>query len=71
VTGDGRHLSELTDGVVTVCVASLSPSPFGWSGTWLQFRRPTGEVSEKFCHADPGIAPQFRSLDLSLGNGNR
>ena len=35
-----RHLSELLDGVPTVRVASLSPSPFGWNGTWLQFGPP-------------------------------
>jgi hypothetical protein len=60
-----RHLSELVDGVATVHVASLSPSPFGWNGTWLQFGPPIGNVSENLVGRMPGIDPQFRSLDLT------
>jgi hypothetical protein len=60
-----RHLSELVDGVATVRVASLSPSPFGWNGTWLQFGPPIGNVSENLVGRMSGIDPQFRSLDLT------
>jgi len=60
-----RPLSELVDGVATVRVASLSPSPFGWNGTWLQFGPPLGDVSENLVGSMPGIDPQFRSLDLT------
>jgi hypothetical protein len=60
-----RHLSELIDGVSTVRVASLSPSPFGWNGTWLQFGPPLGDISENLVGRTPGIDPQFRSLDLT------
>jgi hypothetical protein len=60
-----RHLSELVDRVATVRVASLSPSPFGWNGTWLQFGPPIGEVRENLVGQMPGIDPQFRSLDLT------
>jgi hypothetical protein len=60
-----RQLSELVDAVWVVRVASLSPSPFGWNGTWLQFGPPLGDVSENFVDRLPGIGPQFRSLDLT------
>ena len=60
-----RHLAELVDGVATVRVASLSPSPFGWNGTWLQFGPPIGKVHGKLVGRMPGIDPQFRSLDLT------
>jgi hypothetical protein len=63
-----RHLAELVDGVATVHVASLSPSPFGWNGTWLQFGPPIGKVHENLVGRMPGIDPQFRSLDL-IGPG--
>jgi len=59
------RLSELVDGVATVRVASLSPSPFGWNGTWLQFGPPIGDVSENLVGRMPAIDPQFRSLDLT------
>lgn len=60
-----RHLSELVDDVATVRVASLSPSPLGWNGTWLQFGPPIGDVSENLVGRMSGIDPQFRSLDLT------
>src|SRR5579871_1014929 len=60
-----RELSELIDRITTVPVASLSPSPFGWNGTWLQFGPPTEKVQENFVGATPNIDPQFRSLDLT------
>jgi hypothetical protein len=60
-----RRLVELVDGVATVRVANLSPSPFGWNGTWLQFGPPIGEVRENLVGRMPGIDPQFRSLDLT------
>lgn len=60
-----RPLSELVDGVATVHVASLSPSPFGWNGTWLQFGPPIAKVSENLVGRMPGVDPQFRSLDLT------
>jgi len=63
-----RQLSEMVDGVATVPVASLSPSPFGWNGTWLQFGPPIGNVSENLVGRMPGIDPQFRSLGLT-GSG--
>jgi|SRR5580704_3978308 hypothetical protein len=61
----GRQLSQLVDAVGTVRVAQLSPSPFGWNGTWLLFGPPLGEVSENFVLRMPGIDPQFRILDLT------
>jgi hypothetical protein len=60
-----RQLSELVDAAWVVRVASLSPSPFGWNGTWLRFGPPLGGVSENFVDRLPGIGPQFRSLDLT------
>ncbi len=60
-----RRLTELADAVATVHVVSLSPSPFGWNGTWLQFGPPIGEIRENFVGHLPGIDPQFRSLDLT------
>ncbi|MDR3467635.1 MAG: hypothetical protein P4M07_17030 [Xanthobacteraceae bacterium] len=60
-----RRLSELVDGVAAVRLASLSPSPFGWNGTWLQFGAPTGDVGENLVGRMPGIDRQFRSLDLT------
>jgi hypothetical protein len=60
-----RPLSELVDTVWTVRVASLSPSPFGWNGTWFQFGPPLGDVEKNFVGELPGIDPQFRSLDLT------
>jgi hypothetical protein len=60
-----RQLSELIDAVWTVRVASLSPSPFGWNGTWLQFGPPLGEVGENLVGRLPGIDPQFRGLGLT------
>lgn len=60
-----RHLSELVDAVWTARVADLSPSPFGWNGTWLQFGPPVGDVRENFVGRLSGIDPQFRSLDLT------
>lgn len=60
-----RHLTELVDGVTTVRVARLSPSPFGWNGTWLQFGPPIGKVDENLVGRMPGIDPQFRSLGLT------
>jgi hypothetical protein len=60
-----RQLSELIDRVGTVSVASLSPSPFGWNGTWLQFGPPVGKVHEDFVGQAPTIDPQFRGLDLT------
>lgn len=60
-----RQLSELVDAVWTVRVANLSPSPFGWNGTWLQFGPPVGKVGENFVGELPGIDAQFRSLDLT------
>jgi hypothetical protein len=60
-----RHLAELVDGVATVRVATLSPSPFGWNGTWLQFGPPIGKVHENLIGRMPSIDPQFRSLDLT------
>jgi hypothetical protein len=60
-----RQLSELVDAVWTVHVASLSPSPFTWNGTWLQFGPPIGDVEKNFVGDLPGIDPQFRSLSLT------
>jgi hypothetical protein len=60
-----RRMSELVDAVGTVRVASLSPSPFGWNGTWLQFGPPLGTVREPLVGRMPGIDPQFRILDLT------
>lgn len=60
-----RPLSELVDKLHTARVASLSPSPFGWNGTWLQFGPPTGDSAKNFVGELPGIDPQFRSLDLT------
>lgn len=60
-----RRLAELIDGVATVRVASLSPSPFGWNGTWLQFGPPIGKMNERLVGQMNGIDPQFRSLDLT------
>ncbi len=59
-----RHLTELIDGVTTVRVASLSPSPFGWNGTWLQFGPPVGPVNEPLVGRTKELIPQFRSLGL-------
>lgn len=60
-----RQLSELIDGLATARVASLSPSPFGWNGTWLQFGPPLGNVRENLVGEAPGVDPQFRGLDLT------
>ena len=60
-----RRVSELIDRVTTVRVASLSPSPFGWNGSWLQFGPPIGHVRENLVGQTPDIDPQFRSLDLT------
>ncbi len=60
-----RQLSELIDAVATVRVARLSPSPFGWNGTWLQFGPPLGDVGENLVGLDPAIDRQFRTLDLT------
>jgi len=60
-----RQLSELVDAVWTVRVANLSPSPFTWNGTWLQFGPPIGDVEKNFVGDLPGIDAQFRSLDLT------
>src|SRR6516225_282859 len=60
-----RQLSELIDAAWTVRVARLSPSPFGWNGTWLQFGPPIGEVHETLVGRMPGIDRQFRSLGLT------
>lgn len=60
-----RPLSELIDAVWTVRVASLSPSPFGWNGTWLQFGPPIGNVERNFVGELPGIDRQFRGLSLT------
>jgi hypothetical protein len=60
-----RQLSELVDSVVTVRVASLSPSPFGWNGAWLQFGPPIGKLQVNLVGRTPRIDPQFRSLDLT------
>ena len=60
-----RRLAELVDAVTTVRVASLSPSPFAWNGTWLQFGPPIGRVHENLVGGTPEIDPQFRSLDLT------
>jgi hypothetical protein len=60
-----RQLSELIDTAATVRVARLSPSPFGWNGTWLQFGPPLGDVGENLVGQNPAIDPQFRSLDLT------
>jgi hypothetical protein len=60
-----RQLSELIDAVATRRVANLSPSPFGWNGTWLQFGPPLGDVRENLVGRKPGIDQQFRSLDLT------
>ena len=60
-----RQLSELLDTVTTVRVASLSPSPFGWNGTWLQFGPPLGDVGENLIGRLRAIDPQFRTLDLT------
>jgi hypothetical protein len=60
-----RRLADLVDGVATVRVASLSPTPFGWNGTWLQFGPPMGKVNESLVGQKLGIDPQFRSLDLT------
>jgi hypothetical protein len=60
-----RQLSELLDGVTTVRVASLSPSPFGWNGTWLQFGPPLGDVGANFVGRLRAIDAQFRTLDLT------
>jgi hypothetical protein len=60
-----RQLSELADAAWTVRVASLSPSPFGWNGTWLQFGPPLGDVSENFVGQTPAIDPQFCGFDLT------
>ena len=60
-----RQLSELVDRVTTVQVASLSPSPFGWNGTWLQFGPPIRPVSESLVGRSLDIIPQFRSLGLT------
>jgi hypothetical protein len=60
-----RQLSQLVDAVGTVRVAQLSPSPFGWNGTWLQFGPPLGDVSENFVGQLTGTDPQFRNLDLT------
>lgn len=59
------YLSEMVDGMTTAHVASLSPSPFGWNGTWLQFGPPIGKVNENLVGRMPGIDAQFRSLDLT------
>jgi hypothetical protein len=61
----GRDLSEMIDTVATKPVASLSPSPFGWNGTWLQFGPPLGVVGESLEGRMSGIDPQFRCLDLT------
>ncbi|HXC27307.1 MAG TPA: hypothetical protein VNV38_05070 [Stellaceae bacterium] len=60
-----RPLSELVDRVRTVRVASLSPSPFTWNDTWLQFGPPIGDVEKNFVGDLTGIDPQFRMLDLT------
>ena len=60
-----RDLTEVIDGVTTVRVASLAPSPFGWNGTWLQFGSPIGQVKEPLVGRSPELIPQFRSLDLT------
>jgi hypothetical protein len=70
----GNDLSEMIDAVATKPVASLSPSPFGWNGIWLQFGPPLGIVRESLVGRMSGIDPQFRSLDLTgpgplYGNG--
>ena len=59
-----RRITELVDAVATIRVASLSPSPFGWNGTWLQFGPPTG-VREPLVGRLDGIDANFRSLDLT------
>lgn len=61
----GRQLSVLLDRGTVVRVASLSPSPFGWNGVWLQFGPPLGSVEPGFVGRSPGIEPDFRSLDLT------
>jgi hypothetical protein len=46
-------------------VVTLSPSPFSWNGTWLQFGPPLGDVGENLVGRQQTIDPQFRSLDLT------
>jgi hypothetical protein len=60
-----RHVAALVDRATTAQVATLSPSPFGWNGTWLQFGPPIGEVHENLVGRMPEIIAQFRSLDLT------
>jgi hypothetical protein len=60
-----RRLAELVDSVATVRVANLSPTSFGWNGTWLQFGPAIGKVNESLVGQMPGIDRQFRSLDLT------
>lgn len=60
-----RQFSQVVDSFATVRVADLSPSPFGWNGTWLQFGPPLGAVSENLVGDTPTIDPQFRSLSLT------
>jgi hypothetical protein len=54
-----RQISELVDAVWVVRVASLSPSPFGWNGTWLRFGQPLGDVSENFVDGYRGSGHNF------------
>jgi hypothetical protein len=48
-----------------VRVASLSTSPFGWNGTWLQFGPPLDALRERLAGYSPGIIPQDRGLGLT------
>jgi hypothetical protein len=63
--GSARQLAGLVDRGTVARVASLSPSPFGWNGTWLQFGPPLGAVEPGFVGRLPGIEPDFRVLDLT------
>jgi len=60
-----RPLSVLVDALGTAPVASLSTSPFGWNGVWLQFGPPRGGLRTPFVLHMPGIDPQFRALGLT------
>lgn len=60
-----RQLSQQIDKISVARVATLSTSPFGWNGTWLQFGPPIGPVEPRFVGDLSGFDPQFGGLDLT------
>jgi len=60
-----RQLSQQVDKISVARVATLSASPFGWNGTWLQFGPPVGPVEPRFVGDLPGWDAQFSGLSLT------